>query len=279
MHHYSSPLLSIGFAAAALLLGACAEDDSSPTGKSTGPLTCTPLYIVEDGSAGTELNELWPNDGGIYCAENVNSDGCVGNYCGENEGWTTDPQLGAPPAATCTTLYVIENGHAGTALNELWPNDGGIYCAENVNSDGCIGNYCGEDKGWTKDPQFQAPAPAACTTLYVIENGRAGTALNELWPNDGGIYCAENVNSDGCIGNYCGEDEGWTKDPQFQAPPTATCTTLYVIENGHAGTALNELWPNDGGIYCAENVNSYGCVGNYCGENKGWTTDPSFGSK
>jgi hypothetical protein len=101
-----------------------------------------------------------------------------------------------------------------------------------------------------------------------------------MWPNDGGIYCAENVSQDGCIGNYCGENKDWTRDPNFVATPTTTpsCTTLYVVENGKAGKALNEMWPNDGGIYCAENVNQYGCVGNYCGEDKDWTKDPNFGS-
>jgi len=284
-----NPLLPIGLAAAALLLGACGASNSSDSGKSAQPITCTPLYVVTDGHAGRALNDLWPNDGGIYCAEKVNSDGCIGNYCGKDQGWTTDPNFTASTqTATCTPLYVIKDGHAGSALNDLWPNDGGIYCAENVNSDGCVGNYCGENKGWTTDPNFTAPVPpmttpaqpakATCTTLYVIENGHAGSALNDLWPNDGGIYCAENVNSDGCVGNYCGENKGWTTDPNFTAQ-LPQCTTLYVVENGKAGRALNDLWPNDGGIYCLENVNSYGCIGNYCGKDQGWTLDPKFGSK
>ena len=210
-----NPLLPIGLAAAALLLGACGASNSSDSGKSAQPITCTPLYVVTDGHAGSALNDLWPNDGGIYCAEKVNSDGCIGNYCGKDQGWTTDPNFTASTqTATCTPLYVIKDGHAGSALNDLWPNDGGIYCAENVNSDGCVGNYCGENKGWTTDPNFTAQLPQ-CTTLYVVENGKAGRALNDLWPNDGGIYCLENVNSAGCVGNYCGKDQGWTLDPKF----------------------------------------------------------------
>ena len=155
MTRFDSLRLPIGLAAAALLLGACGARNSSETDTSAQQITCTPLYSVADGHAGSALNDLWPSDGGIYCAENVNSDGCIGNYCGENKGWTADPHFTEPPpAAKCTTLFVIKDGHAGSALNDLWPSDGGIYCAENVNSAGCVGNYCGENKGWTLDPNF-----------------------------------------------------------------------------------------------------------------------------
>ena len=95
MFQYSASLIPTGLMTLALLLAGCGNSGPSETGRSTGQLTCTPLYVVENGHAGKALNEMWPNDGGIYCAEKVGQDGCIGNYCGENQGWTKDPNFGS----------------------------------------------------------------------------------------------------------------------------------------------------------------------------------------
>jgi hypothetical protein len=59
------------------------------------------------------------------------------------------------------------------------------------------------------DAGYQAP----CTTMYRLDSGVRGAALNELFPQDGGLYCVENFATNDCVGNYCRAQEGttWTR--------------------------------------------------------------------
>ncbi len=61
--------------------------------------------------------------------------------------------------------------------------------------------------------EHDAGYQATCTSMYSLNSGVRGPALNDLYPNDGGRYCVENLGALDCIGNYCKRDEGttWTR--------------------------------------------------------------------